>query len=124
MLKAEFVMAPADDARGASRRVVDFGAFVRESEAVALRVQVKDISTDGCGLWAAEGLKPKSEIWLKISGLAPIKARVVWVSGGEAGCEFSSPLHAATVEQLLEPTRRITRGVFGAIGARPGAALR
>jgi hypothetical protein len=109
------ILAPLDDARGATRRVVDFSAFVRESDAVALRLRVKDISTDGCRLWGSEDLKPQSEIWLKIAGLAPLRARVAWVTTDEAGCEFTTPLHAATVEQLLAPTRRITKGVFGAI---------
>lgn len=114
MLQAEFVLAPVDDARGATRRLVDFAGFVRESDAVALKVQVKDISTDGCRLWASEELKPQSEIWLKVTGLAPIRARVAWVASGEAGCEFSTPLHPSTVEQLLVPGRRIMKNVFGA----------
>ena len=114
MLQAEFILAPIDDARGATRRLVDFAGFVRESDAVALRVQVRDISTDGCRIWAPEELKPQSEIWLKVSGLAPVRARVVWVASGEAGCEFSTPLHTSTVEQLLAPGRRIVKNVFGA----------
>ena len=115
MLQAEFVLAPIDDVRGATRRVVDFAGFVRESDAVAFRVQVKDFSTDGCRLWTSEELKPQSEIWLKVAGLAPLRARVAWVAPGEAGCEFATPLHPATVEQLLAPGRRIVKGVFGAI---------
>ena len=115
MLQAEFVVAPVDDVRGATRRVVDFGAFVRESEGVALKVHVKDISTDGCGLWTSEELIPQSEIWLKISGLPPLKARVAWAGPGEAGCEFLNPLHEATIEELLAPGRRLQKGAFGAV---------
>lgn len=123
MLQAEYVVAPVDDARGATRRVVDFGAFVRESEGVALKIQVKDISTDGCRIWSSEALIAKSEIWLKISGLPPLRARVAWVGPGEAGCEFSTPLHESTIEEILAPGRRITKGVFGAVQPnRPAAA--
>ena len=122
MLQAEFVLAPTGDARGATRRLVDFAGFVRESDAVALKVQVRDISTDGCRLWASEELTPQSEIWLKVAGLAPIRARVAWVASGEAGCEFSTPLHPSIVEQLLAPGRRIVKGAFGPTEAQRRAA--
>jgi hypothetical protein len=124
MLQAEFVVAPVGDARGASRRVVDFGAFVRESDSVALKVQVKDISTSGCGLWTSAELTPQSDIWIKISGLPPVKARVAWVGPGEAGCEFSNPIHESIIEELLAPGRKIAKGTFGAIEQNGPAASR
>lgn len=123
-LPAEIVLVQPDDIRGASRRVVNFGAFVRDSAVVALKVRVKDLSTDGCRVSGLEELEGGSEIWLKITGLAPMRARVAWVSAGEAGCEFSAPLNATTLEELLVPKRRITKGVFGAIAPRLGGAAR
>ena len=123
-LPAEIIPVPNDDLRGVSRRVVNFGAFVRDSAVVALKVRVKDLSTDGCRVSGLDSLEAGSEIWLKITGLAPIRARVAWVSAGEAGCEFAAPLHAAVVEELMVPKRRITRGVFGAIEPGPRTAAR
>lgn len=117
-LHAEIVVTARDEMRGAARRIVNFAAFVRESGVVATRLRVQDLSTEGCRLFGPADLSPGAEIWLRISGLAPSRARVAWVRGAEAGCEFASPLHRATVEQLMAPGRRLVKRAFGAIGSR------
>ena len=118
-LAAEIILAPPDRARRKSRRLVDFGAFVRGSDAVALKVRVKNLSPEGCRIQGAGDLAEESEIWLKLTGLAPVRARVAWVSDGEAGCEFAPPLHSAVVEELLATTRSAKSAVFGAKAAGP-----
>ncbi len=113
-MNAELAILPSAEQRSATRRIIDFGAFIREEDAVALKVRCRDISTSGCRIEGGVGLAPDSEIWVKITGLTPLKARVVWVQGPEAGCEFAEPLHPQEIEQLLIPYRTIVKGSFGA----------
>ena len=113
-MNAELAILPAAEQRSATRRIIDFGAFIREEDAVALKVRCRDISTSGCRIEGAPDLVPEAEIWIKISGLTPLKARVVWVGEQDAGCEFSEPLHPQVIEQLLIPYRTIVKGSFGA----------
>ena len=68
-MNAQLAILPSTELRSATRRIIDFGAFVREEDAVALKVRCRDISTDGCRIEGAIGLEPDAEIWIKITGL-------------------------------------------------------
>ena len=113
-MNAEVAILPHTEQRSVTRRIIDFGAFVREEDATAVKVRCRDISTGGCRIEGAGNIAADAEIWIKITGLAPMKARVAWVREQDAGCEFHEPLHAQEVEQLLIPYRTIVKGSFGA----------
>jgi hypothetical protein len=111
-VNAELAILPSGEMRSVTRRIIDFGAFVRDEDAVALQVRCRDISTDGCRIEGAGNLAVDAQIWIKMTGLAPLRARVVWVREQDAGCEFFEPLHPEVIEQLLVPYRTIVKGAF------------
>ena len=64
---------------------------------------LSDLSTEGCGVTAAEGLL-KQDSWSS-SGCNRSKAwlaRVVWVKGKKAGVKFERPLYGPVVEHLVK----------------------
>jgi len=113
-VNAEVAILKSAEKRSVTRRIIDFGAFIREEDATAIRVRCRNISTGGCRIEGAGGLAEDAEIWIKITGLTPLKARVAWVRGEDAGCEFSEPLHPRVIEQLLIPYRTMVNGRFAA----------
>lgn len=114
--QARIVPATAQDCRSGIRRLVGCSAFVGGGDESGSIVQVRDLGTNGCRISGSVGLAEDAAVWLKIAGLAPLKARVAWIADEEAGCEFEFPLHPSTVEQIAAPTRQVRKGAFGAAG--------
>jgi hypothetical protein len=64
---------------------------------------LSDLSTDGCGVTAAEGLvKPGQLIVVRLQGLEGLAGRVVWVKGKKAGVKFERPLYGPVVEHIVK----------------------
>jgi hypothetical protein len=97
------------DTRSGRRRVVNFTASVQEADSPLQRLKVSDLSTTGCRLQVASDLAKDTEVWIKFAGLLPVRARVMWEQGDEAGCEFVEPLCESDISSLLPPPGTITR---------------
>ncbi|HZG08076.1 MAG TPA: PilZ domain-containing protein [Allosphingosinicella sp.] len=104
-IEAEVAIMPAGEERGAPRRAVDFAAFLRATGAIASKVRVKDISSEGCRILGRLDVAAGTEIWLKLTGLTPMKVRIAWVKDAEAGGEFVMPLHPGIVADLTTAPR-------------------
>jgi hypothetical protein len=83
---------------------VHMNAAFREGYGRAI-VEVTDISPTGVRIESHLLLHPESHVWLKLSGLEALKARVAWVNRHEAGCEFIQPLHPAVFDRLISLCR-------------------
>jgi hypothetical protein len=111
------ILSPGDR-RLAVRRMVNFGASVREAGSTAVNVKVSDLAPEGCELGIDRILPPGTEIWLKVTGLAPVRAHIVWSRDREAGCQFATPLDRRLLEELASHPRRVSnRLIFGRRGA-------
>jgi hypothetical protein len=86
--------------RTVRRRPVNFLAFVRETAARVVSVEVTDLSTDGCKFESPDAFETATIVWLKIAGLGARQARIIWHRGGGYGCEFLSPMQSDAVEDL------------------------
>jgi hypothetical protein len=116
--RGQLAILPNPDGRRAERRIVNLAARLREPGARVAEIEVVDLSTDGFMARGAAALEPGASVWLKMAGLEPQSSEVVWVEGDRAGCKFATPLHPATLEQLVAVGRRpLPRGHFGARGA-------
>jgi hypothetical protein len=73
---------------------------VRELGAPGGRGRIKDVSVAGCRLDAVD-LPRNAEIWVTLGESQPMRARVVWVASGEAGCEFYAPLTRADLRNIM-----------------------
>lgn len=100
------------DLRAATRRVVDFAAYVRECEAEVFEVTVIDLSERNCRFASDHHLEPRATIWLKIPDMVARKASIVWTQGAEAECEFASEFHASSVEAAFSEKPRKQLRVF------------
>jgi hypothetical protein len=48
---------------------------------------------------------PRQKLSLRISGLAPLSARIRWREGDVLGSEFMTPLHAAVFDHIVRSTK-------------------
>ena len=118
MTRGQLAILPTPDDRKAERRVVNLAARLREPGASVSEIEVLNLSTDGFMAHAEVALEVGATVWLKLPGLEPQNSQVVWVEAGKAGFEFSTPLHAATLELLVAAGRQsVRRGHFGPRGA-------
>ena len=83
--------------RALFRAEVDFGHKGRRC-----KVSILDLSVHGIRIRAIHKLAIGDEFWLKLPGLAPLSARVAWARDFVIGCEFSTALHPAMFEAVLQ----------------------
>jgi hypothetical protein len=114
------VVVIGSDARGSIRRIVNFAAFVREAGATAVRTKVSDLSETGCSI-QGHAFDVGSELWLKITGVNPIRANSVWTDGDRTGLKFSTPLALPEIHDLPGTSATAQKRIFlgGAPKARP-----
>ena len=87
--------------RKAERAHVDLDAGLRQRGASGVSVQVHDLSTHGFRASTHLHLYVGADVWLKISGLEALHARVAWTNGCLVGCEFVQPLHPAVMQMMV-----------------------
>jgi hypothetical protein len=104
--KAQLAIVPDQDSRQAERRIVNLAARLREIGAAMADAEIQNLSTDGFMAETEAAIAPGAQVWLKLQGIEPQKARVVWAEEGKAGCEFETPLHPATLELLVALSRK------------------
>ena len=63
-------------------------------------VEVLDLSPGGARVRALSPLRSGHAVWLRLPGLEPVEARVVWTRGFESGCEFVRALHPAVFDTV------------------------
>lgn len=66
------------------------------------RVQVTDISPEGCKVALVERPRIDEHMLIKFEGLEVLEAEVCWVAGFTAGLRFERPIHAAVFDLLLD----------------------
>jgi hypothetical protein len=89
--EAQIFIVPIDN-RQSERRPVNFAGTMRDHGALSHRVNVRDLSPEGCRLRNVPSLEIGAEIWLKLAGHLPLRAVIQWIEGSEAGCSFETQL--------------------------------
>ena len=88
-------------ARQSERVPVEFGAGLRQRGAAGVSVQVMDLSIHGFRVASHLELCNGTDVWLRLPGLEPCHARVVWSEGHFIGCAFERPLHPAVLDMIV-----------------------
>ena len=65
------------------------------------RVDVSDISLDGCRAQFVERPGLNEMVSIRFDGLEAMPAVVCWVRGFDVGLEFDRPIHPAVFEMLV-----------------------
>ena len=60
-----------------------------------------DLSTDGFRVGTHLDLAAGSDVWLRLPGLEPCHAQVMWCEKNTLGCAFVRPLHPAVLEMIV-----------------------
>lgn len=101
-LSTEAGFAPSPpEGRRSERFIVEFGGGLRRRGGAGVSVQVMDLSTDGFRVATHLDLCTGSDVWLRLPGLEPCHARVVWSEGQFVGCAFARALHPAVLEMIV-----------------------
>ena len=100
------VTTDGPEGRQAERAEVKLAAAARRQGGHGYAIKLLDISTRGCRIETASLLHAGTNIWLKLPGLEAIYARVAWVRGVRAGCQFATPLHPAVVDRIVASAGR------------------
>ena len=114
MYKGQLAVLPAAEGRRTERRMVNLAASLREPGAAVADAEVRNLSTEGFMAECDMPLEAGQSLFLKLPGVEALSCTVVWVDGGKAGFEFTTPLHQATLDQLTTATRKAPpRNHFG-----------
>ncbi len=102
-IAAELIRKEGDqpDTRRAPRTEIALRAGFRKSGYETSKADILDISSTGFRIDSSMALGAGSDVWLKLPGFEPKHARVVWVDGYKAGCEFVSPFYDAVFDNFL-----------------------
>ncbi|HEY6048491.1 MAG TPA: PilZ domain-containing protein [Sphingomicrobium sp.] len=66
------------------------------------RVQVFDISSQGCKVELVDKPRLEEHVLVKFEGLESLEAEVCWIEGTSAGLRFEKPIHPAVFDLLLQ----------------------
>lgn len=104
-LSGELSTSPAQPPAGRkgrkSERVpLELGAGLRQRGASGVTVQIMDLSTDGFRVATHLELLDGADVWLRLPGLEPCHAKVMWSRGHYVGCQFERPLHPAVLDMI------------------------
>jgi hypothetical protein len=101
-LSTESGLAPGQPkGRRADRMQIELGAGLRQRGASGVSVQIMDLSTDGFRVATHLDLATGADVWLRLPGLEPCHARVVWSEGHLVGCAFVRALHPAVLQMII-----------------------
>lgn len=76
---------------------------VRHKVTRRTNVAIADLSAHGCRIEAADDeVAVGSPVFVRLDGLAPLRATVRWHEGGVAGLEFDHPLYIPVLDHLLK----------------------
>ncbi|MFN3945020.1 MAG: PilZ domain-containing protein [Allosphingosinicella sp.] len=110
--------------RASPRETVALPGKVRPLGAPAAPIRIVDISASGCRFTAPGAIARRDEIWIEIGHLEPVRALVIWVSAGLAGCRFYQPLSPGDLRRASQPGAPRTASADAVAPARAGHPLR
>lgn len=93
--------APGLTSRKAERVTLEMGAGLRQRGGTGVAIQIMDLSVDGFRATTHLSLAKGADVWLRLPGLEPYQARVMWAKGSFVGCAFERPLHPAVLDMIV-----------------------
>jgi hypothetical protein len=94
--------APELTSRKSERVSLDMGAGLRQRGGTGVAIQIMDLSVDGFRASTHLNLAKGTDVWLRLPGLEPYQARVMWAKGNFVGCAFERPLHPAVLDMIVK----------------------
>ena len=91
----------AQEDRSAPRVRLKIPATMRPSGSPGFSVIVRDLSLSGVACEALTGMGSGTRIWLTLPGLTALEAKIGWNDGTIVGCEFTTLLNPAVLQNIL-----------------------
>jgi len=88
--------------RKSERVALEIGAGLRQRGGTGVSIQILDLSVDGFRASTHLQMEKGSDVWLRLPGLEPYHAKVMWTKGNFIGCAFERPLHPAVLEMIVK----------------------
>jgi len=76
-------------------------AVLRLSLSKPIQIAVEDLSTEGFRAQWPNRVRPGDVLWLRLPGITPMEAKVVWSDLKSMGCQFATPLHPAVLNSIV-----------------------
>lgn len=87
--------------RRGDRVAVSAEVNIRRSGFHGFRVQIFDLSPEGCRMEFVEIPAVGERVWVKFQDLAPLEATVRWVDGHYGGVQFERPIYEPIFRRLI-----------------------
>ena len=91
--------------RQSPRIVTEAEVIMRRAGLPNFRVQIDNISIEGCRITYVDRPNLDERVWVKLDGLAALEGYVLWVKDGFAGIRFDQAIHPAVFEDLIQRLR-------------------
>ena len=88
--------------RKSQRVTLEMGAGLRQRGGTGVAIQIVDLSVDGFRASTHLQLTKGHDVWLRLPGLEPYQAKVMWAKGNFIGCAFERPLHPAVLDMIVK----------------------
>lgn len=75
---------------------------VRRRSDLRYRVNLIDLSSEGCRIELVERAKPGDLMFISLPGLSTIEAEACWVDGFVTGVRFKTPLHPSVFDMIAQ----------------------
>lgn len=95
----------APKGRKSERVPLEIGAGLRQRGASGVSIQIMDLSVDGFRAATHLELEKGTDVWLRLPGLEPCHAKVMWARGHLIGCAFERALHPAVLQMIVGKAR-------------------
>ena len=82
------------------RIAVNGEVTMRRSGRVNFKVQVYDLSPEGCRAEFVDRPEIHEKLWIRLEGLEALEASVRWIVGAKTGLKFSNAIHPAVFDLL------------------------
>lgn len=92
--------------RKSQRVTLEMGAGLRQRGGTGVSIQIVDLSVDGFRASTHLQLAKGTDVWLRLPGLEPYQAKVMWTKGIFIGCAFERPLHPAVLDMIVKKSGR------------------
>jgi hypothetical protein len=119
-------LGPLGDAAGRqaerSRLMLDASLGAAEAGG-AIDVVVHDISPHGFLAQTAAKLPVGSEVWLELTGVGRVSAKVRWRGSSTMGCEFETPISSESLAAAVAESKVIWPNFPANRSARPAPAV-
>jgi hypothetical protein len=87
--------------RRSARACISLEATMEEIGAKGVQAQILNLSIDGFMAETEGRFLTGSYVWVKLPGIGPMSAKIIWSRGGRVGARFTAPFAQSDYRGLI-----------------------